>query len=715
MILRRFLSFLIFPFLLQTGITAQKRFTLDNTVAGGSEYYSYNPRQAVGGFTSSDEYFIGVREDSIFAWDSEGMKKLVATYDDIRSILPPSDKEGKKQLGGFRWISNSKVWVGSGLKFYLVDLSSRMTIDSLALSVKAANFDFVPSSAVAAFTIGNDLYLSQSGEEPTRIAHSDNPHHVFGQTVHRNEFGINKGTFWSPDARKLAFYFMDESMVEDYPLVNVTTRIATAMPIKYPMAGLESHQVKVGIFDLNSRKTIYLNTGLPADRYFTNISWTPDGKSVLIAEVNRDQNHMKLNMYDVESGNLVRTLFEESDECWIEPTNPAVFLKNSPDRFVWQSKRDGYNHLYLYDMTGRLIRQLTKGEWQVTNFYGFDPKEKNFYIQSTADGYLNRNIYRVAVKDGKMTRLSSGIGVHNAVFSSGKTMWMDYHSSLDVAARYSLVNSETGKSTILKETVNPYSEFTMPEIRMVDLKSADGNYDLTGRLILPVGFDQQKKYPVIVYVYGGPHSQMVTNEWLGGASPWMLLAAQKGYVVFCMDNRGTDGHSKAFEQAIHRQLGECEMADQMQGVKYLQALPFVDSNRIGVHGWSYGGFMTTSLMLKQSDVFKVGVCGGPVIDWSMYEVMYGERYMDRPQENAEGYSRNNLCNSVGSLKGRLLLIHGSVDPVVVWQHSLVFLNAAIANRVQVDYFVYPNHEHNVIGRDRVHLIDKVLRYFDDFL
>lgn len=707
--------FLLFVLLMPLSLHGQKSFTLDDVVPGGKNFYKYYPRYVGGSFTLENDDFIEAANDSFFVWNKTLQRHFIADTKQMRALLDSELSQNQGRIVPFAWLDSYKLWVIHSGNYYLLDLKQNAVLSSISMEKNGANADFNVKGGAVAYTIGNNLYVSKTGSEPKQITTDGDDDHVYGQTVHRDEFGIHKGTFWAPNASKLAFYFMDQSMVDDYPLVDVSTRIATLTPVKYPMAGLKSHHVKVGVYDMTSEKTIYLNTGEPADRFFTNIAWTPDGSGILVAEVNRGQNHMNLNLYDAVTGNLVRTLFQESDSKWIEPSHPAVFLKNSPDRFVWESKRNGYNHLYLYDLSGNLIRQLTQGEWNVTSFYGFDETEKNLFVQSTIGGYLERHVLSVAVASGKVKRLTVEAGTHSALFSKSRSVWIDYFSSLKVPARTTISVTATGRNRLMREAENPYKDFNMPEIKMVDLKTADGQYPLTGRMVLPVNFDPQKKYPVIVYVYGGPHSQMVSNRWLGGASTWKLWAAQKGYIVFTMDNRGTDGHGKEFEQAIHRQLGKCEMDDQMQGVAYLKSLPFVDADRIGVNGWSYGGFMTTSLMLNHNDVFKVGVAGGPVIDWKLYEIMYGERYMDMPQENPEGYAANNLCGQVKNLKGRLMLIHGDVDPVVVWQHSLLFVREAVKNRVQLDYFVYPGHPHNVIGPDRVHLIEKMMRYYDDFL
>ncbi len=712
MVVKRF--FALFIILSAVNLYAQKSFTLDDVVPGGKNMYKFYPRQAYGNFTLDGEYYMQTSADTFYVLN--GVSKIPHTnLAAITNVVASHVKKSPGRVIPVSWLSSTQLWVRSDNSFFKVNLKSKSVDNEIALHQKASGIDLMPLQSAAAYVVDNNLYVSLAGKDAIKVAGDDIPGHVYGKTVHRDEFGINKGTFWSPNASKLAFYFMDESMVNDYPIVDISTRIATPKPVKYPMAGLESHHVQVGVYDVKSDKTIYLKTGAPVDRFFTNIAWTPDEKHILVAEINRGQDHMKLNMYDAVSGEFVKTMFEESDEKWVEPSNPPFFLSKNKEQFVWQSKRDGYNHLYLYDLQGKLVKQLTKGNWNVTQFYGFDSSEKNLYIQSTAQGYLERHIYSVSVKSGDMKQLSKGAGTHRAVFSSNKTMWMDNYTSMDVPARSTLTNTTKGTGYVVVDSKNPYTEYNMPLIKMVDIKSADSRYTLTGRVILPVDFDASKKYPVFVYVYGGPHSQMVTNSWLGGAQTWFLMLAQKGYIVFTMDNRGTDGHGKEFEQAIHRQLGECEMADQMEGIKYLKTLPYVDADRIGVNGWSYGGFMTTSLMLRHNDVFKVGVAGGPVIDWKMYEIMYGERYMDHPDDNVEGYKQNNLCNYVTDLKGRLMLIHGDEDPVVVMQHSLRFLQEAVKNRVQVDYFVYPGHEHNVLGADRVHLIDKIIRYFDDFL
>jgi len=504
-------------------------------------------------------------------------------------------------------------------------------------------------------------------------------------------------------------------MVADYPLVNIETRIASVENIKYPMAGMTSEEVAVCIYNVQSGDTIHLKTASPVNRYFTNIAWSPDEKFLLVAELNREQNHMQLNKYSVATGKMVSTLFEERDEQWVEPQHPALFVPGSNDKFIWQSMRNGHNTLYLYNINGELIKQLTDSNLEVTGVTGFDKKSKSLFFTAVTEDAMNSYSWVVSLSKGKARQITTAEGSHYVKVSKSGRYILDFYSSLNVPYKVNLLDASGNVKEELFTAENPYRGVDVGEIMLFKVKAADGKTDLNARMVLPADFDSSKKYPVIVYVYGGPHAQMVKNRWLGGASGWQLYMAQKGYISFTLDNRGSQYRGEEFEQIIHRQLGKPEVADQMKGIDYLKSLSYVDTTRIGVHGWSYGGFMTVSLMLQHPEVFKVGVAGGPVIDWKYYEVMYGERYMDTPQENPEGYEAANLKKQVKNLEGRLMIIHGGIDPVVVWQHSLSFVRSCVENEVQLDYFVYPRHEHNVIGHDRVHLMTKVTRYFDDFL
>jgi len=614
------------------------------------------------------------------------------------------------------WRNDTTFYFNNNDKIYVYNLAKKSARAVNIVRAKAENIDIMEKTLNAAYTIDNNLFVTVNGKE-VAVTADTNKNIVNGKSVHREEFGIVKGTFWSPKGNLLAFYRMDQTMVTDYPLVHITElsdRIAEEENIKYPMAGMKSHHVTVGVFDPVTQKKIFLNTGEPADQYLTNITWSPDEKYIFIQVLNRGQNFMKLNQYDAATGDFVKTLFEERNDDYVEPLHPLYFLKTKPDEFIYQSQVDGYNHLYLYDTDGKLIKQLTKGKWVVTDFIGLDSKDSKAFYISTEVSPLERHIYSVNLSNGKMIRISKAEGMHDAYASDDGKYLLDDYSSKTLPLEYTLETSD-GKllQTLLKNS-NPFKDYKMPEMTIFTIKAKDST-DLYCRLIKPVDFDPNKKYPVIVYVYGGPHDQMITDSWLGGSSVSLHYLASKGYVVFTLDNHGSANRGLAFEQAIFRNLGTIELEDQMLGVKYLKKLSYVDTTRIGVHGWSFGGFMTVSLMLKQPDVFKAAVAGGPVIDWKFYEVMYGERYMDTPDENPVGYDNANLLNYAKNLKGKLLIIHGTADPTVVWQNSLSFVRKCIDEGEQLDYFVYPEQEHNMTGKDRVHLYHKIENYFNDYL
>jgi len=600
----------------------------------------------------------------------------------------------------------------------LVDLdwSQKKLAGKFVLPEDAADLVLSPTGLAAAFTRGQNIYFSDPSGATTTVTDDQEKGIVNGQSVSRSEFGISSGLFWSPAGNLLAFYRKDERKVTEYPLVNIMTTPASTEMIRYPMAGGLSETIGVGIYNTSSHSTIFLDEKeFGDDRYMTNISWDPSEKFIYVAVLNREQNHMLLNQYDAKTGFKVKTLFEESSDKYIEPLKGMIFNPSEPSQFIWFSQRDGYNHLYLYRTDGSLVKQLTRGEWVVTDFLGFDARGRYIFFESTNPSPLERNYYRLDLSGGSSIRLTPDAGTHQVTLSADSRYLIDSYSNYTVPRRVVLREVGARDLRVLFNAPDPLSGLRMGEYRPFTIKAADKKTNLNGYLVLPANMDPDRKYPVIVYVYGGPHAQLVVNRWMGGASGWQHYMAQQGFISMTLDNRGSDARGRDFEQVIHRNLGKAEMADQMEGINYLFSLPFVDSNRIGVHGWSYGGFMTTSLMLNYPDIFKVGVAGGPVIDWKYYEVMYGERYMDMPAENPEGYELSSTLTKVKNLRGRLMLIHGDSDPTVVWQNSLMFVRKCIDEGKLVDYMVYPRHPHNVRGKDRIHLMRTVTRYFQDNL
>ena len=575
--------------------------------------------------------------------------------------------------------------------------------------------EWCKASNAAAFLRDNNLWVRYADGHDVQLSEDGSREIVYGQSVHRDEFGIYKGTFWSNNGKKLAFYRMDQSMVADYPQVNTFKREAELEPDKYPMAGMTSHQVTIGIFDLETEKTVYLNVGDPTDRYFTNIAWGPDDKTLYLYELNRDQNHCTLDAYDVETGNKIRTLYTETSDKYVEPLHPITFLPWDSSKFIFWSWKDGFTHLYLMDVNTLKQEQLTSGKWVVKSFAGFCQATKSAIIITKEANVLQRNIYSLSLKTKKRTLLDNGKGVHQANLSEDGLWVLDTWQEPDVPRAYAVTNTKTGKSTLLQTAPNPWEGWYQPIFEMGSVKADDGVTDLYWRMVKPADFDANKKYPTVVYVYGGPHAHSIEASWHWASRSWETYMAQKGYILFILDNRGSEDRGRDFEQATFRRLGQVEMRDQMSGVNYLKSLPYVDADRIGVHGWSFGGFMTTSLMTTYPEVFKVGVAGGPVIDWKWYEVMYGERYMDTPEQNPEGYEQTSLINKAKNLKGKLQIIIGMNDPTVVPQHALQFLNACAEACTQPDFFVYPGEGHNMAGHKSVHLHERITQYFEDYL
>lgn len=708
----------------------KKSYTLEDVIPGGNNYFNLVPKNIPGMQWWGDVCVRTDVENIVTINVRNGKETVLVTLDEVNEALLNGEKpfqptQELKQLrtlmgASLPWGDQKVITFRQGNYMIWYDFGQKKISNLFRLNEKAANLDFCKENGYVAYTVGSNLCIAHEEEKDLQInpdeKKADPMDIVYGQAVHRNEFGIYKGTFWSPKGNCLAFYRMDQSMVTAYPQVNTTTRIATLEPDKYPMAGMTSHKVTVGVYHIQSGKTVYLQAGDPTDRYFTNISWSPDEKSIYVIELNRDQNHSQLVRYNAETGAKEAMLFEETHPKYVEPQHPIVFLPWDSNQFIYWSQRDGFHHLYLYNKEGQLIKQLTQGDWLVQDILGFNTARKEMIIASTEISPLQTNIFSLNVKTGKRTLLGQQDGTHSARLSASGTYLIDNFTSFNVPREISILptNGKTGVN-LLTATDPMKEQYNLPEITLGTIKAADGKTDLYYRLIKPVNFDPNKKYPAIIYVYGGPHAQLIHNNRFYDARGWDLYMAQKGYVMLTVDSRGSDNRGLEFENCTFRQLGVEEMKDQVEGAKFLQSLPYVNADKIGVHGWSFGGFMTTNLMLTYPEIFKVGVAGGPVIDWQYYEVMYGERYMDTPQTNPEGYKNSNLKLKAGNLKGRLEVIIGGADPTCVPQHSYTFLRACIDAGTHPDFFVYPEDGHNMMGRDRVHLHEHITRYFEDHL
>ncbi len=710
-------------------LQGDKSFTLEDLNFGGNNYYNMIAKNRWCTWWGNQL----VRQDAEECYLvnlSTGKETKLFTLDEINAWIG-ADKDVKVRSlyqTSFPYAGKSIVIVQTNRQVVKIDFKKHQLLGCQTYQNSEELLEWNAQSGVMAYLKDNNLYVRTANDKVFQLSTDGSREIVYGQSVHRDEFGIEKGTFFSPNGERLAFYRMDQSMVTDYPQVDIPeigfnhpeteSCIATPAPDKYPMAGETSHKVTVGVFDIQTGKTIYLKAGDPTDRYFTNIAWSPDNKTIYMFELNRDQNDCRLVSYNAETGEKTGELYRETDEKYVEPMHPIQFLPWDSNKFIMQSQKDGYNHLYICTLTdGKLdIKQLTSGNWVVMDVLGFNTKRQSVIIASNECSPIQRNIFVVNTKTGKRAMMDdNGEGWHNASVSQNGQYIYDNYSTPTVPRNIAIINTENGKHTAYFQAAHPWKGYNVPEYSCGTIKAEDGTTDLYYRMVKPVGFDPAKKYPTIVYVYGGPHAHNVDARWNYSSRGWETYMAQQGYLLFIIDNRGSENRGKAFEQVTFRQLGQVEMKDQMKGVEYLKSLPYVDTDKIGVHGWSFGGFMTISLMTNYPETFKVGVAGGPVIDWHWYEVMYGERYMDTPQTNPEGYKKTSLLYQAKNLKGKLQIIQGLNDVTVVPQHCLTFLKACIAEGTQPDFFVYPGEPHNMRGHQSTHLHERISQYFFDYL
>ena len=713
-------------------MSAQEKqlFTLEELNYGGNRNHILQPENKWFAWWG-DQLIRNDVEECYLVDKNTGKEKCLFTLDEVNKWLKSDDMYYVRALynATFPYPDQPLVALGNKKSFLLLNFKTHQIVWQDSISGQTAN-DWNTTSRATAYVDNHQLYVVDGQGQKHQLTNDGSREIVYGQSVHRNEFGIEKGTFWSPDGQRLAFYRMDQSMVADYPQVDIYPREATYEPDKYPMAGMNAHIVTVGVYDIATNKTVYLKTpngSVSSDSvtdtrpiYFTNIAWSPDAKTIYMFELNRDQNDCRLVSYDAMTGERISELYRETSDKYVEPLHPIQFLPWDSDKFIMQSQRDGYNHLYLYNKEGKLLSQLTSGAWVVQKVVGFNTKQKSIIVEANKYHPLHRQIYSVNVTNGKMTQLTTEDGVHRGELSATGSFLIDRHSHPTQPRNISVFTVSGGspaKATRLLTATDMWAwhDYALPIFECGSIKAADGVTDLYYRMVKPYNFDPNKKYPTVVYVYGGPHAHNVEAGWHWASRPWETYMSQKGYIVFILDNRGSEYRGRDFEQATFRQLGQIEMQDQMKGVEYLKSLPYVDSDKLGVHGWSFGGVMSIAPMLNYPDVFKVGVAGGPVIDWKWYEVMYGERYMDTPQQNPEGYAKVSLIDKAKNLWGKLQIITGYNDNTVVPQHCLSFLDACIKAGTQPDFFAYPGEEHNMRGHASVHLHERITQYFEDYL
>lgn len=666
---------------------------------------------------SSDILYIDEEKNALISQKAQDtIKTEILNLQDLQKAYNSSGfKDSIPFLPFFTWTSHTELQFTHKNSQWSFDLNTKKIQKLSEWTNISEELDFAPNGGVA-YVEQDNIYVCQADLKKKQVSFDGSYTLAYGKAAHRSEFGIVKGLFWSNNSQKLAYYRMDQKDVTDYPLTlwgssnDTLANIAVNKPIKYPMAGSKSHYVTIGIYDVASQKSIYLKTGEPKEQYLTNITWSPDDQFVYVVIVNRDQNHAKLCRYSAQTGELDKVLFEEKHEKYVEPEHGPMFLPGKPNEFVWFSERSGFQHLYHYKTDGTLLGNLTSGDFEVQEILAFDPKAEHIFVTTTKDDMIGLQAYKLQIKSKTLTLLTTEKGFHHTSISDDAQYFITQFSNLETPGQTYIGSVKTMKKVRdLQIVENPFKDYNCPKVEVVFFTKVDGT-KIACRTIKPHNFDPNKKYPVFYYLYGGPHAQMIHNAWLGSADLFLMYMASQGYIVFTLDNRGSSGRGLAFEQATFRNLGEAEMEDHLEGVEWLKRQSYVNSEKMAVFGWSFGGFMSSSLMMKKPGTFQVGIAGGPVIDWRLYEIMYTERYMDSPQQNVEGYKKTSLLNYIPNLKGKLLIIHGLMDDTVVPQHTDLFIQECIKQGVLVDYFPYPQHPHNVRGKDRIHLYKKVEDY-----
>ncbi|MFT5844978.1 MAG: dipeptidyl-peptidase-4 [Saprospiraceae bacterium] len=683
-----------------------KSLTVEDAVMG--YYNGLYPENITGlQWVPGTELYSAINSNVLYVFDTTGKIKKKLTLAEIKTTLKNPELSYMPRL---TWESPTEIHLTLKDKLYILDPFKNELKKFITLPDRFENIDFHFNSESIAYTQENDLFIWRDGQE-TRVT-KNNEHNTSGQAIARYEFGISKGTFWSPSGEFLAFYEKNEENVTEYPMLDYSSTPASSHPIKYPMAGQLSEHGRVGIVDSETGETAYLQQMGEDDSYVTNIAWSPDNQFIYLAHLNREQTSMALNKYN-RKGDFLKTIYQEFDEEYVEPENPPYFIPNGKGEFIWITEKNGFSNLVLMNDDG-IIRELTNLTYDITDFIGFNSEGTKAFFHATGENPTENHGYAVELETGTVTQLTSGNGTHTISVSESGKFYIDNYSSTTIPGKTTLYHTTKSKSWEILSAENPLSEYSIGTTEIFSKKTSDGT-ELWCRMIKPSHFDETKKYPVLFYVYNGPHVQLVTDSWLGGASLWMHSLAEEGYIIFTVDGRGSSHRGIDFEQTVHENMGTIEVQDQAEMAEWLKTLPYTDNDRFAVHGWSYGGFMTTSLMLKKPGLFKVGVAGGPVIDWRLYEIMYTERYMDTPETNPEGYAEADLKTHVANLEGKLMLIHGASDDVVVMQHSMEFLTKCIEEGKEIEFFPYPGHAHNVRGKDRVHLMTKVLNYIKSIL
>ena len=594
--------------------------------------------------------------------------------------------------------------------FHIYNTKTKQILKVFDKKIRLANFS--PDSKYISYIYRNNIYVYEIGTgKRKKITHKGLPNKIIcGGTdwVYEEEFGLVKGYEWSPNSNYIAYYIFNEAKVPEFSMDLFKGGLyPTQEKFKYPKAGERNSIVAINIFNLNTDENIATDINKKTESYFPRIKWTNKSNQLFIQRLNRHQNHLELLAVNPNDGSS-KIIYEEKDKYYIDVHDNLTFYKDDSG-FLWTSEKDGYNHIYLFQINGKQRRQITKGKWDVTKFYGYDDDNKILYYQSTESSPLEKDVYRINVWGKSKEKLSELPGVNSASFSKNFTYFINTHSDANNPNTITLYNFKGENIRTIKNSSNlreTLKEYNLTKKEFFQFKTNQG-VRLNGWMMKPVDFDETKKYPVLMYVYGGPGSQTVSNQW-GGHYMWYQSLCQKGYIIVSIDNRGTGGRGAEFKKCTYKELGKLETVDQIEGAKYLSTLNYVDSKRIGIWGWSYGGYMSSLCILKGADYFNTAIAVAPVTNWRFYDTIYTERYMQTPQENENGYDLNSPINHVDSLSGNYFLIHGSADDNVHVQNTYEMVDALVKANKQFELFIYPDKNHSIYGGNtRLHLFTQI--------
>ena len=706
-------------------LTAQQKITIDEIYNGTFRAKGMDELKSM---KNVNQYTVlnfdnQTRSQQIELYDFATLKK-VATVIDTKSFSELKDgidsysfSNDEKQL----LIANNLTQIyrhSFTADYYLFNLNTQK-ISKILNQVQEPTFS--PDGTKIAYSRANNLFLYDiASKSETQITNDGQKNAVINgitDWVYEEEFAFVRAFDWSADGKHLAFIRFDESLVPNFSMdLYQKDLYPTAQTFKYPKAGEKNAAVSLHIYSLNTKVSKQINIGKYDNFYIARLKWTNDPNLVSIQVLNRHQDNLDLLFIDAVSGNA-SVVLNEKDKAYVDVTDNLTFLKDNS--FIWTSEKDGYNHIYLYDKKGKLKNQVTQGNWEVTSYYGFDEKTKTVFYQSVEKGSILRDVYKISLDGKKKVRLSSQTGTNAATFSPDFSLFINSFSSVTVPTFYTLNSAIDGKQ--VQEIVNnntlldKLKKYDLPAKVFFELTTEKG-HKLNAWMIKPKDFDETKKYPVFMNQYSGPGSQQVSSQWFSTNDYWFMMLAQQGYVVVCVDGRGTGFKGAEFKKCTQKELGKFEVEDQIDAAKVIGNYAYVDKSRIGIFGWSYGGFMSSNCLFKGADVFKMAIAVAPVTNWRFYDSIYTERYMTTPQENASGYDENSPINHVSKLKGNFLLIHGTADDNVHVQNTMQMVEALVQANKQFDWAIYPDKNHGIYGgKTRVQLYTKMTNFIKEKL